>query len=378
MSRRIAPRPEMQQRFASSYALDPEAHQPLLYTEATPPLPPKTQPTARQDVRSGDVDEWGFRLRAQPVRVPVPPMYVSEPESMEERARPPSGPDVAAPISMPEPSVVHRLFPTSALLQFPKIQFTRDNPRLGRLPSLRIQFLRESNQVVSSPVTDMFPDNDRRLSVSSGPSTLNRPFATMAVSPLVPLAPLSPVSISRVSPSARSDSVASVGQHLFARKASAEDGSDVMFSRASSQPDGLSPSNVLGQGNGSSASFASSARSDANSGMRVDTAWSPNVMASYSPWKGVVHGSWTEPSQLHVQARSPQLVESPAGQLRVMDAWRPMPTVSENTENAATISGLSLPRPLPEPPATTPPPPSPPSQLPANAPHLLPPPPLVR
>ncbi|KAH9851100.1 hypothetical protein C2E23DRAFT_258270 [Lenzites betulinus] len=352
MLRRISPRSEMQQRAMASYAFDTEAHRPLLHSETMPPLPFKTHPTSRQSVPAGDVDEWGFKLRTPVVRVPVPSMYVPEAdrEIKEESAPPTDGP---APVSMPEPTAGFRFFPTPTFLQFPKIQFTRNDERLGRLPSLRIQFLRESNQIISSPVSNRFPDVDRRSSASSRPSTRNRPFATMAVSPLPPLVPLPPAKNSPTSTVSRSDSVASVGHHLFARKSSGEDGSDTILSRGSSQRGRVSPLATLRRGNGSANSSAASGKSDANSGSRVDTAWAPDVMASYSPWKGVVHASWVSPSQVPAQGVHSPVVESPTGQLRAMEAWRPMPTLLESTDNVATMATVSLPRPLPEPPAAS-------------------------
>ncbi|OJT11743.1 hypothetical protein TRAPUB_11731 [Trametes pubescens] len=342
----------------ATYAFDPEAHTPLLYSEATPPLPPKTQSTTRQadSERYGDADadEWGFRLRPPPTRVPVPPMYPiepeHEPEPTEGSTRPRSTPDAAA-IPAPEPSVVHKFFSNSALLQFPKIQFTRD-PATRRLPSLHIQFLRESSQVVSSPANAAFPDHNKRASLpestSSGPSILSRPFATMANSPLPPVAPLSPISMeppepepqtsTSTAPTGRNDSITSIGHHLFARATSTDDVSEATFSRTTSQRSGLklSPSpSVLARGNGSASS--------SSAGTSGGSAWTPNVMASYSPWKGVVRDSWAEPS--------PGRVESPEGHLRVADAWRPMPTLEENLSLENVGVGVSVPAPprIPDP-----------------------------
>ena len=268
---------------------------------------------------------------------------------------------------MPEPSVIHKLFPTPSLLQFPRLQFTRQNTRLGRLPSLRIQFLRESNQVVSSPIYG-FPEPDKRASLpastSSGPSTLSRPFATMATSPLPPLEPVSPISISRSSPSTtgmqperndsiaikteRSDSIASVGHNLFTRKTSTEDASYQAFSRDSSQKSRPSATTVA-RGNGSASSSSSGVAS--GSGLRRGTTWTPNVLGNYSHWKGVVQDTWAANVQEQQAEMSMPRVESPTGQIRVADAYRPMPTVSEAPENVVAVA---LPRPLPQPPAVRP------------------------
>ncbi|KAI0629656.1 hypothetical protein C8Q77DRAFT_1212500 [Trametes polyzona] len=374
MLRRPAPRPEMQQRFMSSYAFDPEAHTPLLYSEAAPPLPPKTQTTAHHRDRSGDVDEWGFKLRVPPPRVPVPPLYLpSEPKADEEGARPRSNADSTIP--MPEPSVVHKLFTPSTLLQFPKLQLTRDNTRVGRFPSLHIQFVRESSQVVSSPAATTFPEPDKRVSLpesmSSVPSTLSRPFATMSNSPLPPvppIPPISPISISHVSEtsgalSTRSDSVASVGRNLFARKASGEDVSEIGFSRASSQQS-RPPRTPIPTTNGAASRSSSSGSrplahdpslSLSSGAQRQETAWSPNVMASYSPWQGLVRDSWSSAgdSEPLPEPGSSRAVESPTGQIRVADAWRPMPTLEEGPESVVGARA-SMPRPLPEPPASPP------------------------
>ncbi|KAI0657779.1 hypothetical protein C8Q70DRAFT_263937 [Cubamyces menziesii] len=370
MLRRGAQLPEMQQRFMSSYAGDPEAHMPLLFTaNGTPPLPPKTQPTSHQRDRSGDVDEWGFRIRVPPARVPVPPMTMPEPSEAVDVGDKAAGHqrDPEAAIPMPEPSVIHKLFPTPSLLQFPRLQFTRQNTRLGRLPSLRIQFLRESNQVVSSPIYG-FPEPDKRASLpastSSGPSTLSRPFATMATSPLPPLEPVSPISISRSSPSTtgmqperndsiaikteRSDSIASVGHNLFTRKTSTEDASYQAFSRDSSQKSRPSATTVA-RGNGSASSSSSGVAS--GSGLRRGTTWTPNVLGNYSHWKGVVQDTWAANVQEQQAEMSMPRVESPTGQIRVADAYRPMPTVSEAPENVVAVA---LPRPLPQPPAVRP------------------------
>lgn len=385
------PRPDMQQRFMhATYAFDPEAHTPLLYSEATPPLPPKTQPSTRQAEAEAerygdadaDADEWGFRLRPPPTRVPVPPMYPTEPEPQleptAESTRPRSTPAAAANTTpVPEPSAMQKFFSNPALLQFPKIQFTRD-PATRRLPSLHIQFLRESSQVVSSPVNAAFSDHSKRASLpestSSGPSVLSRPFATMANSPLPPVAPLSPISMDpepqmepSMGPTGRNDSITSIGHHLFARATSADDVSEATFSRTTSQRSALklSPApSVLARGNGSA---SSSSAGTSSSGMG---AWAPNVMASYSPWKGVVRGSWSEPSG----GPSPGRVESPEGHLRVADAWRPMPTLEENFSLENVALGGSVPRRLPGPlDLECPPsecPPSPPLPLPFPEPAL--------
>ncbi|OSC98471.1 hypothetical protein PYCCODRAFT_1003363 [Trametes coccinea BRFM310] len=376
MARRAASVPEMRQRFVSSYANDPESHMPLLYSASrNPPVPPKTQPTSRQSDRSADVDEWGFRLRPSPPRrVPVPPM----PELSDMRDKETSAlaqlehSDVEAAISMPEPSVVQNLFQAPSFLSFPRVQFSRQNTRLGRLPSLKVQFVRESSRVVSSPVQNL-PDKRASLpqSDSSGPSTLSRPFATMASSPLPPLEPVSPISITRSSPSIepikseRSDSIQSIGHNLFTRKASGEDTYFQAFSRNSSQQSRL-PSGAVARGNGSASSGSSSGAS--GSGLRRATTWTPNVLASYSPWRGVVEEGWAEPEQpqrnhppqLQPGQGGQQLAGSPApssptGQIRVADAYRPMPTVSEMPEPALSITIPVLPRPLPLPPSRPPP-----------------------
>ncbi|KAI0363998.1 hypothetical protein BV20DRAFT_59823 [Pilatotrama ljubarskyi] len=356
MLRRAAQHPEMQQRFMSSYAGDLEAHTPLLYSDITPPLPPKTLPSSHQRAPSGAVDELGFKLRVPPARVPVPPMPVRSPApDTREVCVSRSDPEAAMP--MPEPSALHKLFPSAALLQFPRVQFSRTNTRVGRLPSLHIQFLRESEQVVSSPMHGL-PDPDKRISLPestvSAPSTLSRPFATMAKSPLPPLEPLepiSPISITRSSPTSvsktdRSDSVGSIGHNLFTRKASAEDMSCAAFSRNPSQQSRLSPGTIV-RGNGS-ASSASSGSSQAL--LRRATTWTPNVLASYSPWKGVVQeNGWAVDGQQSGEA-GPSRVESPGGQIRVADAYRPMPTLTETAEN---VAAATMPRPLPaEPPST--------------------------
>ncbi|KAI9061372.1 hypothetical protein FKP32DRAFT_1604887 [Trametes sanguinea] len=360
MARRATAVPEMRQRFMSSYANDPESHMPLLYSASrNPPVPPKTQPTSRQSDRLPEVDEWGFRLRPSPPRrVPVPPMPELSESDMRDKEtsalahHEPS--DVEAAISMPEPSVVHNLFQAPSFLSFPRVQFSRQNTRLGRLPSLKVQFVRESSRVVSSPVQGL-PDKRASLpqSDSSGPSTLSRPFATMANSPLPPLEPVSPISITRSSPSLepikseRSDSIQSIGHNLFTRKGSGEDGSYQGFSRNSSQQSRLQ-TGAVARGNGSASSGSSSGAS--GSGLRRATTWTPNVLASYSPWKGVVGEGWTEPEQPQHE-HPPQLQpgqggqqpvaspppSSPTGQIRVADAYRPMPTYWPHALVAATV-----------------------------------------
>ncbi|KAI0645009.1 hypothetical protein C8Q79DRAFT_745557 [Trametes meyenii] len=384
MRRRMADHPEMQQRFMSSYAGDPESHMPLLYTDAGPPLPPKTQVSSYQRDLSGDVDEWGFRLRTPPVRVPVPPMPISRDPSLNvsEAPRDHNDLDATPPVPVPEPSVLHRLFPTPALIQFPKIQFSRDTTpgRRGRIPSLRIQFLRESNQIVSSP-TYAFPEPDKRTSLpesaSSVPSTLSRPFATMSTSPLPPIAPLGPISpidISHTSPSGatpssdrdassvaanteRSDSIGSVGHNLFARKVS-DASTTYGISRNPSQQSRVSPgsgSGSVSRGNGSASSGSSVGGGGGGGALRRATTWAPNVLASYSPWKGIVQESYLD-AGAGAEAGSPSRVESPTGHIRVADAYRSMPTVLEAPEN---VPAPSMPRPVVDP-AMCPLPPSPP------------------
>ncbi|KAI0669443.1 hypothetical protein C8Q78DRAFT_177377 [Trametes maxima] len=385
MRRRVADHPEMQQRFMSSYAGDPESHMPLLYADSGPPPPPKTQVSSHQRDLSGDVDEWGFRLRTPPTRVPVPPMPISRDPSLNvsEAPREHNDLDATPPVSVPEPSILHKLFPTPALLQFPRIQFSRDTTtpgRRGRIPSLRIQFLRESNQVVSSP-TYAFPEPDTRSSLpesaSSAPSTLSRPFATMSTTPLPPIAkvePISPISISHTSPSSaapsvaanteRSDSVGSVGHNLFARKFS--DASTYGFSRNPSQQSRVSPGgSSSGGGGGSGSGSVSRGNGSASSGssvgggpLRRATTWAPNVLASYSPWKGIVQGDYLEVAPQHGagEVGSPSRIESPTGHIRVADAYRSMPTVLEAPEN---VPAPSMPRPVVDP-AMCPLPPSPP------------------
>ncbi|KAI0351990.1 hypothetical protein OH77DRAFT_1523680 [Trametes cingulata] len=342
----------MQQRFMSSYAGDPEAHTPLLYDDITPPLPPKTQVSSHQRDPSGAADEWGYKLRVSPSRVPVPPMPTpTPPPEVREVSTSRNDPEAAMPT--PEPSAFYKLFPTATLLQFPRVQFSRTNTRMGRLPSLHIQFLRESERVVSSPTSGL-PEPDKRVSLPqstiSAPSTLSRPFATMSSSPLPPLEPISPISISRSSPTSqsktspeRSDSIGSVGHHLFARKASAEDVSSLAFSRNPSQQSRPSPGTgalTLARGNGSASSASSTA-----GGLRRATTWTPNVLASYSPWKGVVQGNgWAD--GLQAPDAGPSRVESPGGQIRVAEAYRPMPTLTETVEN---VAAASFQRPLSEP-----------------------------
>ncbi|CDO77606.1 hypothetical protein BN946_scf184936.g31 [Trametes cinnabarina] len=383
MLRRAANVSEMRQRFGRSYANDPEAYLPLLYTTRNPAVPPKTPPTSRQADRSGDVDEWGFRLRPSPLRrVPVPPMPdLSDIQEKETSALAHSDPQAA--ISMPEPSVLHDVSQTPSFFSFPRVQFTRRDTRLGRLPSLKVQFVRESNRVVSSPVQDLAA---KRVSLPqsefSRPSTLSRPFATMANSPLPTLEPVSPISITRSSPSTdarsspsvepikseRSDSIASVGHNLFTRRTSGEDVSYQAFSRNSSQRSRPLLPETVGRGNGSGSSGSSSRAS--GSGLRRATTWMPNVLASYSPWKGVIEADWTESEQHPRREREhllqlppgqpPEPVESPppvspAGQIRVADAYRPMPTVSEMPEPPAlSIFIPAPPRPLPAPPSQPP------------------------
>ena len=67
------------------------------------------------------------------------------------------------PISMPEPEPAPAPVlapapapaPRSPLFHLPQISFPRIQiGKKGRIPSLRIEFLRESNQVVSSPAAD--------------------------------------------------------------------------------------------------------------------------------------------------------------------------------------------------------------------------------
>ncbi|KAI0765704.1 hypothetical protein BD413DRAFT_615603 [Trametes elegans] len=332
------PDPEMQPRFMGSYAGDPESHMPLLPADLSPPVPPKTQQPSHQRERSADIDELGFMLRPQSSRMPAPPMpspvAAYDPARKDGVARSRGEPQDVT--SMPEPSVFQRLFSNAPLLQFPKVQFGRTNTRMGRMPSLHIHFSQESTQIVSSPVEDVFPDIDRyeRLpqSVASTASMLSRPFATMAAS-IPPLQRLSPISMlhpithmpsihapataasspSSVAPpsvlppssgtqSVRSDSIGSVGHHLFTRKATGEDAtSSATFSRNSSQQSRPSPGTVesaaIARGNGSASSRSSGVGGGGGSlyapaAVRRSSTWTPNVLASYSPWKGVVQGGW--------------------------------------------------------------------------------------
>ncbi|KAI8970987.1 hypothetical protein BD414DRAFT_501294 [Trametes punicea] len=351
--------PDMRQRFMNSYAGDPEARLPLLDTGEAPSLPPKTRTDSFHKDSPGEADEWGVKMLPSPPRGPdksMPDLSELRDEASES-ALPRSNPE--AVVSMPEPSLIHRLF-----LHLPRIQFPRDNTRLGRLPSLRVQFLRESNQVVSAPVQGM-PALDKRaslpLSTSSGPSTPSRPFATMASSPPRPISPASPTSAPQ-SPRAtneshteRSNSIASIGHHLFSRKASGEDIAYFAFSRNPSQYSRLMPG-PMGAAPGSGSASSESHSAGSASGLRRSSTWTPNILASYSPWKGVVQESWTEASPLHSplpeepsQVESALRPESPTGQLRLAEAYRPMPTLSEMPES---VAATTIPRALPEPPTS--------------------------
>ncbi|KAI1790375.1 hypothetical protein LXA43DRAFT_512182 [Ganoderma leucocontextum] len=415
-------RPEMRQRFMSSQADDPEAHISLLNaSEMMPPVPPKTPamshgrsfsggrpsfPSHDRSTSYGSADELGEpfreRTRSAPTRVPVPPLF-PEPEIDVERVSYQDGePD--APMSMPEPSL-----PSSPSLldriHFPRIQLNTQGGRKGRMPSLKISFVRESNQAISSPGNGYRPPSHlegRPPSASSGPSSLSRPFATMSKSPLPPIRPVSPlslvntnISIHAQSPSTRAatpqdppqnanwdssaaaapppgsplppeheaerlsasspTSITTVGldnfsRNLFTRNLSTDGSSSCpsfTVSRGSSYQTGrpISMSDVarhssLSSGSGSGA--GAGAGSASGQGLRRATTWVPNVLAPYSPWHNVV------PMPGGGDAHDPASSPSPTGQLRVADAYRPMPTLQENPSETASVSPITLPRSLPE------------------------------
>ncbi|RPD57458.1 hypothetical protein L226DRAFT_573487 [Lentinus tigrinus ALCF2SS1-7] len=393
---RFANAPDMQQRFMHSYAGDPEAHMPLLNTEAFPPLPPKTEPAThhrnmssmdwtqthqRNGSSLGELNDWGAKVRGPPSRVPVPPMFPEPMLPAEQRYSFHSNPDLA--ITMPEPEVAPTPAPAprSPLfhlpqISFPRIQIKTDGGKKGRIPSLRIEFLRESNQVISSPAAEgsrEWAHMSYPASSVSAPSTNSRPFATMAKSPLPQIPRVSPIDIidiSRVSPSlppvpssespssppppesavnsiVLSDvgtvgSVQDVGRNFFSRKLSTEDSSFQTVSRNSSaqavsRTSSVRPTSEPGRPRRTS-STSSGSGSGVSSGrgtnLKRATTWVPNVLASYSPWHGVVPGTGGE-------GREP--VESPTGQIRVADAYRPMPTLEETPE----ATPATIPTPLP-------------------------------
>ncbi|KAI0800222.1 hypothetical protein C8Q74DRAFT_398942 [Fomes fomentarius] len=281
--------PEMQQRYKGSFAGDPEAHTPLLMVGGElPPIPPKSAPFAHQrnlSVESftyqrngpsvGDLREVGGRVRAPRPRVPVPPMF-PEPSvpAIQERRSLHGEPKAAPPFPVPEPASPSKplLFPF-ANIQFPRIQIKSDGKK-GRLPSLRIEFQRESNQVISSPGSAYRPPPSAKHtpppSTVSAPSTYSRPFATMASSPLPEIPRISPIAIDRRSPTASapnsaansviniaredasspSTSVQDVGHGLFTRKLSTEAGSFQTMSRNSSARPASDPGRLLKQARG--------------------------------------------------------------------------------------------------------------------------------
>ncbi|PIL33741.1 hypothetical protein GSI_04366 [Ganoderma sinense ZZ0214-1] len=407
---RVLGRPEMRQRFMSSQTDDPEAHISLLNaSEMMPPIPPKTPVMSHgrsfsggrpsflfhdRGVSYGSADELGEpesyhdKPRSAPTRVPVPPMF-PKPEIHVEQ------PSYGVPIPMPEPS----LLPSPSLLdriQFPRIQLNAQGDRKGRLPSLKISFVRESNQVISPPGDQYRPPSHleadgRPPSASSGPSSLSRPFATMSTSPLPPIRPVSPLSLANTnisihaqSPSTRAASPQDPAPHadkrppplpldheterlsassptsittagldnfsrnLFTRNPSTEGSSispSLAVSRGSSYQAGRPISDVarhssLSSGSGSGSGVGSGVGSAPGQGLRRATTWVPNVLASYSPWHNVV----PIPGSGGDAASSP----SPTGQLRVPDGYRPMPTLEENPSEATSVSPITLPRSLPE------------------------------
>ncbi|TBU56298.1 hypothetical protein BD310DRAFT_1040619 [Dichomitus squalens] len=413
-------RPEMRQRFMRSHADDPEAHVSLLRaSDMTPPVPPKpptmshgrslsgqtpTFPTHGRSLSNGPTNEWGEpdrqRTRSTPTRVPVPPMF---PEHQVVVERPSYDGEGGAPISMPEPSLSH----TPSIferIQLPRIQFTTSGGgRKGRFPSLQIAFVRESNQVISSPADGYHPPPNNEgppLSASSGSSSLSRPFATMSTSPLPHIKPVSPismtlstVSVSRQSPStvgpqsdtstvdtpsprepslpastssditspsdSRLGSPASINtaglddfsRNLFSRKLSTEGGhtsSGFTLSRGSSCQTGRptsDPGRPARQSSLSSGSASASGSSSKAANLRRASTWVPNVLASYSPWHNVVPDALTDSSSRPGEReRGDSQVESPTGQIRVADAYRPMPTLEENPSEVSPVTlALSLP-----------------------------------
>ncbi|RDX48594.1 hypothetical protein OH76DRAFT_641801 [Lentinus brumalis] len=387
--RRFPKTPEMQQRFKRSYAAgDPEAHMPLLDTEAIPPLPPKTetamhhrnlssmdwtQTHQRNDGSSrGGLNEWETKVRGPPSRVPVPPMFPEPMVFPQQRYSLHHNTDTAMAMPEPEPAPAPRS-PLFHLPQFsfPRLQIKTDGKK-GRIPSLRIEFMRESNQVVSSPAeaaSEWTHVSHPPASSVSAPSTIGRPFATMAASPLpeIPrLSSISTIDITRASPSlppsagstpqsavnsvVQSDvstpgSIDDVGVNLFSRKLSTEGTSFQTVSRNSSaqavsRTSSVRPISDPGRpkrngsvSSGSSGSGISAGGRGAN--LRRATTWVPNVFASYSPWHGVVPGTGEE--------RSREPLESPTGQLRIPDGYRPMPTLEETPE----ATPATIPTPLP-------------------------------
>ena len=306
-------------------------------------------------------------------------------------------------IPMPEPSVP----PSPSLLdriQFPRIQLNAQGGRKGRMPSLKISFVRESNQVISSPGDRYRPPSHlevdgRPPSASSGPSSLSRPFATLSTSPLPPLPPIRPVSplslantnisIRAESPSTRAatpqeppphtnwdagsgalapqmpeplpleheaerlsasspTSITTAGldnfsRNLFTRNLSTEGSSSspsIAVSRGSSYQTGrpMSMSDVARHSSLSSGSGSGVGSPPGQQGLRRATTWVSNVLASYSPWHNVV------PIPGGDAASSP----SPTGQLRIPEGYHPMPTLSENPSETASVSPITLPRSLPE------------------------------
>ncbi|KAI0753378.1 hypothetical protein C8Q80DRAFT_1351650 [Daedaleopsis nitida] len=385
--------PDMQQRYMDSYAGDPEAHTPLLFPpESVPPLPPKTEPFLLQRSTSsfqilahqrngssvGSVRDREDRVG----RVPVPPMF-PEPSIVSEQRRSLHGDSKAPAVPFPElsPAPAYRqfLFPL-ANLQFPRIQIKSDGTK-RRFPSLRIEFLREHNQVISSPGEAYNASTTRQTpppSSTSAPSTYSRPFATMGTSPVPqvpPLPSISPIYIARQSPSTVSNrttngsapnsaadsvleadeysspaSVQSVGQGLFSRKLSTEDASFQTVSRNSSTRPVSDPGRPSRTFSTSSRSSLSNPNSNSSSGssvgapLRRTTTWVPNVMASYSPWHGVVSQARYQPGGAKDAGDRP---ESPTGELRVADAYRPMPTVQETPELTPATLPSSLPEAIP-------------------------------
>ncbi|KAI0700974.1 hypothetical protein C8T65DRAFT_278468 [Cerioporus squamosus] len=392
LMRRFPNGPEMQQRFMHSYVGDPEAHMPLLNTEAIPPLPipplpPKTETaTHHRDLSSmgdwtathqrnngsslGGLNEWETKVRGPPSRVPVPPMFPEPMVFPEHRYSFRSNPDTAVAMPEPEPAPRSPLFHIPQF-SFPRLQIKTDGKK-GRIPSLRIEFMRESNQVISSPAeaASQWTHVSHPASSVSAPSTNSRPFATMSASPLpqIPrVSSISTIDIARESPSlppsagsppgsavnsvVQSDvstpgSVQDVGVNLFSRKLSTEDASFQTISRNSSaqaisRTSSMRPISDPGRPrrNGSVSSGSSGSGSSPGgrgTNLRRATTWVPNVLASYSPWHGVVPGTGEE-------SRSREPIESPTGQLRVADAYRPMPTLEETPE----ATPATIPTPLP-------------------------------
>ncbi|KAI0740802.1 hypothetical protein C8Q76DRAFT_709061 [Earliella scabrosa] len=384
--------PEMQQRYMDSFAGDPEAHTPLLIPPdgaGMPPIPPKTEPFAHDRSTSslgglthhrngssiGGLGELGDATRSRPSRVPVPPMFpqpsvVSDHRpSFHDEHKPP-------PVSFPVPETASSnkspLFPFPQI-QFPRIQIKSDGKK-GRLPSLRIEFQRESNQVVSSPgvAYPNLPTKDTPpASTISAPSTNSRPFATMASSPLPHIPRISPINITRQSPSTASPphssansvmqveepsspaSAQDVGRGLFTRKLSTEDSSTYTISRNSSArpvSDPVRPhtrtlssasrSSIALSRGGSAVGSASGSSSSGGTGLKRATTWVPNVMASYSPWHGVLARNG------QAKDKEGEKPESPTGELRLPEGYRPMPTLAETPEVTPATIPSSLPSPV--------------------------------